>query len=299
MSNSEAEYCIDVIESFKALTNALEFLKIQLCEKDKSLPAWFQPPPNLPVNENASLREQAFVLISQLEYLSFQAPREILVGAGLIAASQQTVEAIEHLNDCKNAFKSTVLALKAAKVSTQHSMLSKSFEAFFSSRPTQLAQTLKRIGLSRIHLKQCYRRIPIFYTRPKKVSWTWANTRSIKRITVQEAEQLLNKHAQDPGIAQQLNKLRCLSFTEPLAIVQDLAPHLRANVVLPDAEGTTRQMVKGPVPIFYLDDSGTPLPDYHPPGEKRGKDRDRVVRRDVKLEPEPYLPAIRAHRYMA
>src|SRR5207302_3907658 len=139
-----------------------------------------------------------------------------------------------------------------AKIPTADPQLSAHFEQVLGLRPGVTSQTLRKIGLPRLHLKQCYRRIPILPTRPHKVSWTWANTKAITRITVAQAEQLLQKHGQDAGILSQLSKLKSLAPNTPLAIVQELAPHLRANIVLPTSTGaSTRIMVKGPVPLFY------------------------------------------------
>jgi len=165
-----------------------------------------------------------------------------------------------------------------------------------------VAHNLHRIGLSRLHLKQCYRLIPYFEKRPDKITWTWANTRSIKRITVLEADALLLKQGEDNRIAWQRQKLAQLSQDEPLAVVQELAPHLRANVVFRDNEKATptRKMIKGPVPIFYAEHNCLQpnlLPCFRPPKEKKAKDKDRLTRNDMKLEPNLFLPAIRAHRY--
>jgi hypothetical protein len=92
--------------------------------------------------------------------------------------------------------------------------------------------------------------------------------------------------------------LRALPQDEILAIVQELAPHLRANVVLPNLQGPGyyRKMVKG-LPVFYLHKNMENLPELRPPGDKKKRDPRRPRRKDVRLEDMPFLPAIRAHRY--
>jgi hypothetical protein len=276
------ELCIDVIDSFRQLREALASLVEHVCLLDKDLPAWFNATPQLMVTKCGSPRQLACNLISQLEYLDGQQPREILVGAGIIAASVETIEALKNLNQAKDQFKNSMLKLKAANISSNHELL---------------VNPLSRMGLSRLHLKQCYRKLPYLLQRPTKVSWTWANTRSIKKISVQEAEQLLRSHIIDDGIERQLRLLQGLAHSEKLAIIQDLAPHLRANIVMQHGNDVKRLMVKGPVPIFYLATEKLGLPEFTPPGIKHGKDKDRVIRKDVKINPEPFLPAIRAHRY--
>lgn len=291
------ELCINVINTFQALQNSLQSVCEHVTILDRDLPAWFQTPPNMPTPTSSTVRQQACALLAQLEYLNSQKPREILVGAGIIAASSETILALEALNTAKNNFKQAVLQLKAAKVSTSEDLLTQHFEKLLAQRDQSLAKNLKRMGLARLHLKQCYRKIPYFMLRPNKISWTWANTRSIKKITVAEAEQLLIKHVRDAGIERQIKSLQGLDPKESLAIIQDLAPHLRANIVLPDGDTTKRVMVKGPVPIFYLLEENLPLPEFTPPKQKHGRDKGRVIRKDVKINPEPFLPAIRAHRY--
>lgn len=291
------ELCIDVITSFKQLSSSLATATEHICVLDKDLPAWFQTPAKLPVEANSCMREQACALLCQLEYLNSQQPREILVGSGIIAASNETIIALQELNIAKNNFKVAMLKLKAAKVATSHEFLAQNFEELLMQRNPNLSVSLTRMGLARIHLKQCYRKIPFFLARPNKISWTWANTRSIKKISVAEAHDLLLKHTHDAGIERQIKLLQGIDPNEKLAIIQDLAPHLRANIVLPDAENTKRVMVKGPVPIFYLQSDNNTLPEFTPAGIKRGKDKDRMIRKDVKINPECFLPAIRAHRY--
>lgn len=295
----ESEYRIAVLLSYQELQDALLFLQERIVIQDARLPAWFEPPQDLSYPPAEPVRKQVFSLLSQLEYLDHQKPREILIGAGLLAASLQTYTAIEHLNLCKDRFKAAMLALKAAKIKVSDPYLTEHFESKFVSRSTVTAKTLRRVGLARLHLKQCYRRIPLFKERPHKVSWTWANTRAITRISVKTAEQLLLKQGKDPGIQLQLQKLYALPIDEPLAIVQELAPHLRANIVLPgEAQTVKRQMVKGPVPLFYLGDEKEPLPQIRPPKTKQSRDAKRPVRSDVKLNREPFLPAIHVHRYL-
>ncbi len=288
------ELCLEVINSFQELRQALDATCEHITTLDCDLPAWCQPSAKLH-NIGNNYRQQTCEFLQQLEYLDSQLPREILISAGIMAGSAETIETLYALNNAKDQFKAAMLQLKAAKISPSHELLAEKFETLLPQRDQQLADKLARMGLARLHLKQCYRRIPILTRRPRKVSWTWANTRAIKKITVQDADKMLAKNAADPGIERQLNLLQGLDPKENLAIVQELAPHLRANIVLHDG---SRVMVKGPVPIFYLTEDNLGLPEYTPPGDKKGKNKDRVIRKDLKINPTPFLPAIRAHRYL-
>lgn len=294
-----SEYRIDVLQAYQALVECLNHLK-QALALDEQLVAWTQDLPTLlsPIASVSSFRDKAFCILRQLEYLNNQEPREILVCAGFVGASVQTLDSVQALNLSKERFKVAILNLKKGQISLKDKSLNREFDSLLNQRPLSTSNALNRMGLARLHLKQCYRKIPVLHHAPKKISWTWAHTRSIKRISVEQAKTMLLKKQQDQGIQRQLNQVCSLNSQEPLAIVQELAPHLRANILLPDEAGAkNRLMVKGPVPIFFPADTSTPAPLFKPPNEKQNKNANRLIRKDVQLDPEPFLPAIRVHRY--
>lgn len=293
----ESELRIDVINHFEKLTNHIERL-CQAILEDEGLVAWMQDIDNLPYSSGVdSHREKACNIIRQLEYLDDQAPREILISAGFIGASPETLKLAQELNEGKNAFKQSVLALKSLKLSIKDNLIAQDMQSILKKRPNVLTKTLQHAGLSRIHLKQCYRQIPILLHAPQKISWTWAHTRSIKKITVAQADSLLSQKGDNPNIEVQRKKLYSLSNNEPLAIIQELAPHLRANIVFNIDHHIKRMMIKGPMPIFFPATRQTPYPQYKAPKQKQEKNKNRVIRSDVKIDPTPFLPAIRVHRY--
>ncbi|MEY3182602.1 MAG: hypothetical protein RLZ35_587 [Pseudomonadota bacterium] len=298
-----SSHTLAVLDAFADLQTAMQTLHHQVVHHDATLPIWFSPPVQLGFFPQLSEREKVCLYLHQFEYLDTQLPKEILVGPGIVAASESTLGAIEAVNHAKQQFKKEMIALKEAHGSLRQAVdFHAAFDDLLNKRPSAVARNLQKMGLSRLHLKQCYRIIPCFKQKPEKIAWTWANTRAIKRISVAEAQQLLLKQGEEGRIAWQREKLAQLSQDEPLAIVQELAPHLRANIVFRDqATGiSSRKMVKGPVPFFYLEeDVNNPatLPLFVPPREKKSKDKARPRRKDVKLDPNVFLPAIRAHRY--
>lgn len=292
----ESELRIDIVNTFDSLTTHIN----TLCDAimaDAHLVSWMQEQERL-ISACSSHRDMACAIIRQVEYLDNQAPREILVSAGFMGASQRTLQLVSELNHKKNAFKQAMLSLKALKISTKDDYLLKELNVILKKRSQIATNTLQPLGLSRIHLKQCYRQIPILESAPQKISWTWAHTRSIKRITFQEAEKLLLQKGNSQSIELQRKKLYSLSPHEQLAIIQELAPHLRANIVLNIDNHIKRLMIKGPMPIFFPADSNTPYPNFKAPKLKQEKNKNRVIRNDVKIDPTPFLPAIRAHRYI-
>jgi hypothetical protein len=293
MHNLESELCIDIINQYIAMQNALERLRDQLVNVDANLEAWFKIYSLIFQPSTHSMRSDIADFLATTEYLDGQLPREIIIAPGLVGASLETLTVIHELNAIKDAFKAAVLALR--KNTTGSWLNSPILNAEFA-RVVPIKNSLNRAGLSRIHLKQCYRKIPVFDKKPSRVSWTWANTRSIKKISIHEAAELLHKCGKDAGIERQIKLLQTLHPDEKLAIVQDLAPHLRANIVW---ENKKRSMVKGPVPIFFPLQANEEFPLFIMPSEKKGKDKDKPLRRDVKIEEKPFLSAIRAHKYLS
>jgi len=289
-------YRMAVLESFQSLQQHLNFLS-ELLPQDSKLPAWLEPLP-YPSLKSDNPREATCRLYRQLTYLDDQEGREILLGVGLIGVSKKTLEQAHALNMAKKQFKQAVQALKAQKLSLTDDWLREAFIQLFETfRNDYTATALEAAGLSRLHLKQCYRQIPILDKRPLKVSWSWANTRSIKKISKKDAIELLNKKGDDLGIQSQISKVHAMSAGECIAIVQELAPHLRTNIVYPGVDEVDRVMMKGSLPLLYPAQFGEELPVIIPP--KPIKLGERQTRSDMKIDPEVYLPAIRGHRYIS
>ncbi len=286
----------DILECFLKLQLSLEDLCVAI-DKDSELIAWVhQDSESHFVLGDLSARAQAIALFKQIQYIDKQAPREIIVLPGFIGASVTTLTMVDEVNKAKDSFKKSVLALKAAKVSVQDPGFTQQIDDILNARASTMTHAMQKMGLARLHLKQCYRKIPVLRRAPAKISWTWAHTKAIKKISMTKAQEMLLKKGDDAGIQIQLQKLHALPQHEPLAIVQELAPHLRANIVL-SGDVPARVMIKGPVPIFFPCDVKTPYPAFKIPQKKSLRDQNRSIRNDVRLDPTPFLPAIRAHRY--
>jgi len=291
----ESEYRIEIINTLSNLFSAL-YTATAAIAADHAYAAWTDKPQFARLVEN-NPRQQAIRVIEQLEYIDEQDPREIILTPGLLAASAKTIEAIQQLNLAKWDFKKAVVAFKEAKLTFDHPELKNSVEELLNKRNTRTARSLKKYGFARLHLKQCYRQIPMLDAIPQKVSWTWANTRSITRISIAEAEKMLRKRGEDYGIQQQLIKLHTLSADESIAIVQELAPHLRTNIVFAKDHDVERLMLKGSLPLFFPAEAGAVLPEFRAPKAKAITNPDRERRSDQRLDPVPFLPAIRGYRY--
>ncbi|MGM0926561.1 MAG: DNA replication terminus site-binding protein [Pseudomonadota bacterium] len=214
---------------------------------------------------------------------------------GLVAASESVMEAVAAANTAKAEF-----AALTAKIRDQVPALIPEAKAVLPFRHPALHDHLRGEGLARVHLKQCWRAIPASEAPLARVRLAWYSSgRSIKKLTVREAEQkLLALDSDAPHIRIQLRKLAGLPSGEPLAQVQRQAPLMRANLFYrePLDDGRTRRAMNVALPLFIPAPDGR-LPDHNLPPLQPPEARTRARRRDERLEDEVFLPSLRVYRY--
>ncbi len=214
---------------------------------------------------------------------------------GLVAATPALLDQVARVNAAKADF-----AAWLARIKTEHPPLLAEAKAVLPFRHPHLHDHLRGSGLARLHLKQCWRAIPVAEAPVARVRLAWyASGRSIKRLTVREVEQkLLALDSDAPHVRIQLRKLAALPSAEPLAQVQSQAPLMRANLFYcePLEDGRTRRAMNVALPLFLPAPRGR-LPDHNLPPAAPPQQRTRARRSDEKLEELPYLPSLRVYRY--
>ncbi|WP_163557489.1 DNA replication terminus site-binding protein [Halomonas sp. NO4] len=214
---------------------------------------------------------------------------------GLVAADDSLLQHVAAVNAAKAEF-----AALLARIRDAHPPLIAEIKAVLPFRHPELHQHLRGSGLARLHLKQCWRAIPVAEAPVARVRLAWYTSgRSIKRLSVREAEQkLLVLDSDAPHVRIQLRKLAGLPSDEPLAQVQSQAPLMRANLFFaePLDDGRTRRALNVALPVFIPAPRGR-LPDRNEPPATPPESRTRARRRDERLEAEPFLPSLRIHRY--
>ncbi len=214
---------------------------------------------------------------------------------GLVAAGEALVEAVARANATKAAFSALLARIKESEPE-----LIPEAKAVLPFRHPELHDHLRGQGLARVHLKQCWRAIPLAEAPLARVRLAWYSSgRSIKRMTVQEAEQKLLKLDTDAAhVRIQLRRLAGIPSGEPLAQVQRQAPLMRANLFYrePLDDGRTRRAMNVALPLFVPSADGR-LPDHNLPPPHPPEQRTRARRRDEKLEDEPFLASLRVYRY--
>ncbi|SDN08609.1 DNA replication terminus site-binding protein [Vreelandella arcis] len=255
-----------------------------------------QTPPTwqlLPADDSSSnwLRTALFDVWHQ----TGQDGRETRNYLGIVVANDELMAAVNHVNLAKAAFNEGLQQIKT----TAPNALSDA-KANLPARHPDVQTILRKEGLARLHLKQCWRQLPVADAEVAKVRFAWYQSgRSIKRITVREAEQkLLQLDTKAPHIMLQLKRLAGLPSGEALAQVQSQAPLMRANLFFthPLADGHTRRALNVAMPLF-VPSTNAGLPNIKAPPSHPQPARTRATRRDEKLEPDVFLPSLRVYRY--
>lgn len=230
-------------------------------------------------------------LFSDLWYRDGQDGRETRSRHGIIMSTPRTLELATQVNLAKAGFTET-----ARKIKSQSEAHWKEASATLPARSAVFRDLLGTSGLSRVHLKQCSRALPLLEQRPLSCRFTWYNNgRSITRISPQDAEALLLAIGEEKAHVQaQLNTLYQLPPGTRLARVQNLAPTVRANLVFPEQ----RKAMNCPLPLFVPAASPhEPLPEFKDVPLEPPEGRTRKSRGDYQLSDAPVLPSLRVHTY--
>ena len=233
-------------------------------------------------------------LIQDYWYLDGQDGRVTRSGFGFIALPESTLDKAMLLNKLKDEFKLEVKTFQKQKKSDWLSL-----KGQLAKRHPSLQEQLHFSGLSRLHLKQTWRTLPVIKRSPIRIGFNWYQSgRSITKITVQEAYDALAKiNHQSQHIQLQLDAVSQLAPNTPLAKVQNLAPTMRANLFYDDGLSPIRQAMNVSLPILIKAREDQSLPQHNTPDITPPENRMRAVRSDRKIEDSPFLPSIRVHKY--
>ncbi|RKR06374.1 DNA replication terminus site binding protein [Kushneria sinocarnis] len=214
---------------------------------------------------------------------------------GLVVADAVMLEEVARINRCKDHF-----AALLEQIRRDHPAMVPEIKATLPFRHPVLHDHLRGEGLARLHLKQCWRHIPVAEAPVARVRMAWYSSgRSIKRLTVSEVEEKLSRLNNEAAhVRIQWQKLAGLPSGEILAQVQQQAPLMRANLFYrePLEDGRTRRALNVPLPVF-LPAEDNRLPQVNQPPEHPPEKRTRALRGDAKLESEPFIPSLRVYRY--
>lgn len=287
----------DIAEQFSALTELLSQLRQYLLQQR---PSYYYPITGEEKVITEDALQHACTLLSDLWYQGNQDGRETRSRHGIIVADQQAVELIHRINQQKESFRA---AINRAKQSLSRDDWQQQHEQL-SNHGQTLREQLRLTGLGRVHLKQCYRHIPLLEKPVAKVGFSWYNNgRSIKKISHQQAQDLLLALGEHKThIQSQLQILSQLTPNTQLAQVQTLAPVVRANLVFSHQDenkkrAAERKAMNVSLPLFVPEGKDHSLPDYNQIELQAPNGRSRLNRSDNKISNDPILPSIRAYTY--
>ena len=240
------------------------------------------------VNSHPEYLMQAISSINCIEYKDGQHGRETQKQKGIILTGPASLKAANAINETKSAL-SDQFAMLRKSLSKNHSLKD------LVHQQEAIRRILSRAGISRLCINQAKRSLPVISKPPHRVSWLEKRAKSIKKISVYDAEAMLKKlTSEQAGIdLHKLGELRA----EHLAIVQTpKTPTIKATVYHPEFKDGVKIMVNNqihaPVPILCA--TGNEAPRI-----LKGGNRKNTPRSDKQISDDVFLPSIRAHLYLA
>ncbi len=279
----------NIVDAFEQLTESLLFFDKQLSKSHLPISL---PSVDCGATTHQQALEQARYFYTDIWHSDDSDGRRTQSCYGLVGANTTTLEAAIKLNAAKDQLRACVGLLKKSELNTASEQLQRRSQA--------LATTLNNQGLSRIHLKQCYRHIPLIDSTPHNVRFSWYNSgRSIKKLTAESAMQMLLKlDTSQLHIVRQIEKLSPLHKNTKMAQIQTQVPVVRANIAWKTDDNNWRRLAKNcPLPILTPLSDEAELPEHNVLTSAPPTLRSRAQRSDSLIDPEPFLPSLRIHLY--
>lgn len=240
-------------------------------------------------SEHPHQLQQAINAINNIEFIDGQEGRETQKQKGVVLIGPNSIKAAYAINETK------------VLLGQEFQLLRKQLSKNVSMRDVvdqehEIRKILTRAGVSRLCLNQAKRKIPLAERAPFRISWLEKRSASIRRVTVDEAENKLRKLTSEQAHID-LQKLSRITGDSNLAIVQPAnTPTIKANLfykVVTD-EGVQKLVdtIHAPMPILCA--TGNVIPRIN-----KGGNRKNTKRSDVKIHNEVFLPSIRAHLYIS
>ncbi|WP_396586288.1 DNA replication terminus site-binding protein [Bermanella sp. R86510] len=278
----------DIVSQFDQLVDHTE----QFCNSlnSQTNPCWI---PLTAAEQSAGIAplEKAKQLYQDYWYQDGQDGRETRSCFGMISITQEQANLAKHINELKSQFKQSVNTLKK-----QQAKQWQDIRKDLGQRHGIIREQLRYSGLTRLHIKQTWRLLPVIERQPIRIGFNWYHSgRSIQKVTVEEAQKaLLNLDTASEHIQTQLSQLHSLPGNTPLAKVQNLAPTMRANIFFDSVP--SRQAMNVSLPILFVGSHS--LPQHNEPPLTPPRERERARRSDAQIEDQAFLPSIRVHRYL-
>lgn len=229
--------------------------------------------------------------LKDLWYRDGEDGRRTRVYAGVVECSRNVLAQVENINLAKEQLQKSVHEmgyLSPAKKKKFH-------KDMFDISSWRVG--LSSMGIGRINLNHCYRKIPAHHRKVSVISYSWyVNGQSHRTITPEQAEKLLiniQKKKSTEAINTQLRLLGGHPAHIKLVQVQKLSPHLKANLFESNLSKASKTITP-PLPIFIPHSQVVVKQEQSSLEESLMSSRKQ--RNDVSIEEHPFLVSIRVHR---
>lgn len=266
---------------------------IEAAKQDSSSPFFIPPHPDNPSpNRNDAIESTAILWNSDTN--------ENRIKSGLLCVSNNTLQATEHFNTAKIAFKDAILRIRKAEKDTKtrfDHLVERIYERE-TERPEEIKLALKRLKISRLDLERCYSHIRILPPQLNSISWSWKRSnidahRMTRDKAIELAENLSNLETRRVVISILSN----ISPKEELVQMRQTPNQLIANLVWKEI-GQVKRKAVGISGVVLCQEKA--LPRYvwrEDPGPIDDDNRSRLKRMDTTIEEEAFIHILRLHRY--
>lgn len=272
------------------LDDALDALASAL-RTETGYPAW-----GWKTEDPERARGEAIRMLLATDYHDDQAPNQSRYYPALIGTRSETLMLARQLNEAKAAVAEAFTAMRGRHVRED-------------GKTKELTRhALERMGRARFHFHMATRQIVICDEKPSHVGFTWLSRsnriqQSSREEVIERLYRTIEKQSvptEDPGIEQDLERLRALAPGTPLAFKRAPIPHPRANIAWRHPDGTiVRKLRPAMLPILYPTRADEDLPSYRPlPPEPTMASRRRTPRPgERRVAPERLLRTLPVYRY--
>jgi len=249
-------------------------------------------------------RQRAIEAVTTWTFQEGQDSHETTVYRGALSSSDDTLKAIQELNELKAAFSQVHGALK--KTIQNQSSLRSDMAGLINMvspaenkivRAQEVGSILRDLLHPRLSVRQLIRAIPIVDSVPMSVRWRWVESASSVRVSREKLLAMLEKKADQPFAVQDMNRIMAIPGETHFALRRSPGRDLRMQVRFPKTGGKTEPFVifKRRVPLFYREarkDAWRQEPDLSAAPENALRSK-----RKRKVEEQPFLQTMPAHRY--
>jgi len=221
--------------------------------------------------------------------------------AGLACASIATVEKAHQLNHTKDHFQNAIQEIREMKTG-EKSRIDKLIDRILQKegrRTEELTRALECMNLKRLDLLRCYAKIRILPPKLQSFSWTWAKTHSsIVQVSREEALEMAIHLPHPDTKALVIELLNQIDDHEKLAMKKTLPNQMRANIVFEENGVLVRQPMTLSGIALCQDVTLPKIKWRENPADTESPTQPRRIRDDRVIEPEPFIKALRLHRYV-